>query len=208
VNISSDTLTFVVGFLPTQMAFIGHFTAAHDWERLKPTETMWISCEVWDDMATNNKAHFHRGGRIKSVGNLISNKWVDKNTGEERKQFRYRISKILTDSEFYEVTKLLDLDSSEESSLDTASGSGSSWQPTSRQLQQNAVGSDFSSPHTDSTGSRRTSFGNKANSFPVGSSEFQRDSSTPEQNHPQPTKQTFWTPSQRRDNSEPTDYWR
>lgn len=186
------------------MAFVGHFTAAHDWERLKPTETMWISCEVWDDMATKNKDLFRRGSHFKSVGNLISNKWVDKSTGEERKQFRYRISKILTDSEFYEVTKLLDLDSSEESSLDTRSGSGSSWQPTSRQQPQNAVGGDFASPHTDSTNSRRTQFGNKSSSFPVGSS----DSSTPEPNHSQANKQTFWTPSQRRDNSEPTDYWR
>lgn len=190
------------------MAFVGHFTAAHDWERLKPTETMWISCEVWDDIATKNKELFRRGSHFKSVGNLISNKWVDKSTGEERKQFRYRISKILTDSEFYEVMNLLDLDSSEKSSsLDPSSGE-SSWQPTSRQQQQNAVGS-FSSPHTDSTGSRRTPIGNKSSSFPVGNSNLQSDSSTPEQNHLQSNKQTFWTPSQRRGTSEPTtDYWR
>lgn len=189
------------------MAFVGHFTAAHDWERLKPTETMWISCEVWDDVATKHKATIRRGSHFKSVGNLISNKWLDKSTGEERKQFRYRISKILTDSEFYEVTRLLAVDSSESTSLD-ASGAGSSWQPSSRQQQLNREGDDFAPSKTDSTGiPRRTQHGNKSISFPVDS-ESDSDSSTTEQNHLQSNVHTYWTPSQRRGNGEPTDYWR
>jgi single-stranded DNA-binding protein len=82
-----------------QIALVGHFKAAHPAEKFKPTETMWLSCEMWDDIARTNNQVTRRGARINAVGTLISSKWVDKNSGEERKQFRFRISKLVKDEE-------------------------------------------------------------------------------------------------------------
>lgn len=93
------------------MAFVGHYEAQHEWERYKPTETMWVSAEIWDDSAKLYRSQIKKGGNVKCVGHLISNKWTDKNSGEERKQFRFRISRILSEKEFVDITNLLESDS-------------------------------------------------------------------------------------------------
>lgn len=79
---------------------VGHFAAAHEGERFKPTETMWLPSEVWDDLARENNQFTRRGAQVNAIGNLLSSKWVDKATGEERKQFRFRISKFLNEKDF------------------------------------------------------------------------------------------------------------
>jgi single-stranded DNA-binding protein len=73
----------------------GHFAAVHEWETNKPAETMWVQAEVWDDEARKHAGNLRKGQRVSGVGCLIFNKWTDKATGEERKQFKMRISKFM-----------------------------------------------------------------------------------------------------------------
>ena len=85
------------------LAVVGHFDPAHDWERYKPTETMWMSAEVWDNMARNHQTMLTKGTPISALGVMIHNKWQDKVTGEERKQFKLRITHILDNGEMQEM---------------------------------------------------------------------------------------------------------
>jgi len=40
------------------LAVQGHFLPQHTWEEFKPTETMWVSTEVWDDQAKKNAGEY------------------------------------------------------------------------------------------------------------------------------------------------------
>lgn len=70
---------------------------------------MWLPCEIWDHAAKTSQELIRKGSTVKCVGTLISNKWTDKVSGEERKQFRYRINKLLTDKEFHDLTTILEV---------------------------------------------------------------------------------------------------
>ena len=85
------------------LAVVGHFEPVHDWEKYKPTETMWMSAEVWDDMARNHQTMLTKGTPVSALGYMIHNKWQDKTTGEERKQFKLRITNILNQEEMQEM---------------------------------------------------------------------------------------------------------
>ena len=73
-------------------------------------ETMWVNVEVWDEVAKSNSENFRKGATLHGLGTLIFSKWIDKTTGEERKQFKHRLLKILTAEE---MTLFDDLGSSE-----------------------------------------------------------------------------------------------
>lgn len=83
---------------------MGHFKAIHEMETYKPTETMWLSAEVWDSVAKAAYANIKKGAVVRGVGYLIHNKWVDKNTGEERKMFKVRITKMLNYETFNDIS--------------------------------------------------------------------------------------------------------
>ena len=85
------------------LAVVGHFDPVHDWERYKPTETMWITAEVWDDMARNHQTMISKGTPISALGYMIHNKWQDKVTGEDRKTFKLRVTHILDGEEMQEM---------------------------------------------------------------------------------------------------------
>lgn len=85
------------------LAVTGHFAPMHDWELYKPTETMWLSSEVWDTQAKNNQANFKKGAPVCGIGYLIFNTWKDKVTGEDRKLFKMRFTNILTPEEMDEI---------------------------------------------------------------------------------------------------------
>jgi single-stranded DNA-binding protein len=68
---------------------------------------------MWNGVARSYNKVIKKGYSIRAVGHLISSKWVDKNTGEDRKQFRFRITKLLRDEEFQAIT------SSTEHAVDT-----------------------------------------------------------------------------------------
>ena len=65
----------------------------------KHAETMWINVEVWDDVAKNNVRSFRKGAALNGLGTLLIQKWTDKASGEERKQFKHRLLKIMTPAE-------------------------------------------------------------------------------------------------------------
>lgn len=91
---------YVINF---PLAVTGHFAPLHDWEMYKPTETMWLSSEVWDDQAKNNQVNFKKGAPVCGMGYLIHNTWKDKVTGEDRKQFKMRFTNILTPEDMADI---------------------------------------------------------------------------------------------------------
>lgn len=90
------------------MALVGHFNAVHPQEHFKPSEAMWLSTEMWGDVAKAHYSDIKKGHAFRGVGYIIQNKWVDKHTGEERKMYKLRITKVMAKEEFSEVSKLLD----------------------------------------------------------------------------------------------------
>jgi len=85
------------------LAVTGHFNAIHDWEKYKPAETMWMSCEVWNDEARAHQSNLYKGASISGVATLIFNKWTDKTTGEERKMTKVRFTNIMSAEEMAEM---------------------------------------------------------------------------------------------------------
>lgn len=70
------------------MAIVGHFPVQHGWERFKPTDTMWLYCEIWDAQARAQR--LHKGQAVQVAGHMIQSKWIDKTTGEDRKTLKLR----------------------------------------------------------------------------------------------------------------------
>ena len=60
---------------------------------------MWINVEVWDKIAKDSLQNFRKGASLNGLGTLIFNRWTDKASGEERKQFKYRLQKLMTADE-------------------------------------------------------------------------------------------------------------
>eukprot|EP01032_Pedospumella_encystans_P022954 gene22954-25999_t len=92
----------------TQLAVVGHFRPIHQQEQLKAAETMWLSMEMWDDLAKQYYANIKKGRPVRGVGYVIQNKWTDKDTGEERKMYKVRITKMMAAEEFDKVSELLE----------------------------------------------------------------------------------------------------
>lgn len=84
---------------------------------------MWINVEVWDRAAKESIQHFRKGASFNGLGTLIFNKWTDKGTGEERKQFKYRMQKLMTADE---MALFNDLDAMTVDNSDSSSESSSS----------------------------------------------------------------------------------
>jgi single-stranded DNA-binding protein len=112
-------------FTVQQLALVGHFQAVHPQEHTKAAETMWLSAEMWGDLARSQYSNIKKGHMLHGVGYLILNKWVDKLTGEERKLYKLRITKAMTHDEFNDVSVLLDVCTGDRASV-TASGRGDS----------------------------------------------------------------------------------
>ena len=93
---------YVINFA---LATTGHFTAQHEWERYKPTDTMWLSSEIWDEEAKKglNEGIIRKGAKFAGLGTLIFNKWQDKLTGEDRKILKCRILEILDRSDIEQL---------------------------------------------------------------------------------------------------------
>lgn len=78
------------------VAVADHYPAQHDWERHKPAATMWLNCEIWDDLARQHGAKLVKGAALQAAGNVVQSQWLDKNTGEQRKMQRLRITALLS----------------------------------------------------------------------------------------------------------------
>jgi single-stranded DNA-binding protein len=68
---------------------------------------MWLPCEVFNDLARDNIELLKKGLRIHVMGTLLFNKWIDKSTGEDRKQFRFRIQRFIPESQFLQISQIL-----------------------------------------------------------------------------------------------------
>lgn len=69
---------------------------------------MWLSVEVWDGLAKAHYQELKKGSIIRGVGYIVQNMWIDKLTGEERKMYKLRISKMLTEEAFKTAHTLLE----------------------------------------------------------------------------------------------------
>ena len=98
---------YVINF---SLAVVGHYTPVHEWERFKPTETMWMNSEIWDDLAKEQIGNIRKGSKFSGIGKLILNKWTDKTSGEERKLYKSRILKIMQQDELDNITESMELD--------------------------------------------------------------------------------------------------
>lgn len=91
-----------------QLAVVGHFKAIHELEYFKPAEAMWISVELWDELARQNAVQYTKGSMIYGVGYMVQNKWIDKLSGEERKMYKMRLTKTMSNEEFSHVTSIFE----------------------------------------------------------------------------------------------------
>ena len=98
---------YVINF---PLAVVGHFSPIHDWERLRPSETMWIGVEAWDELAKGVSLNYTKGSKLAGVALLLHNKWKDKVTGEDRKQFKLRLTKVMSEEDLREMVGDLELD--------------------------------------------------------------------------------------------------
>ncbi len=72
-----------------------------------------MSMEMWDDLAKKNYANIKKGRPVRGLGYVIQNKWTDKDTGEERKMYKVRITKMMAAEDFDKVSELFeDIDDS------------------------------------------------------------------------------------------------
>lgn len=64
---------------------------------------MWLPCEIIDDSALKFKHLIVKGSQITCIGSVVTSKWIDKNTNEERKKFLMKVENILTQDQFQNV---------------------------------------------------------------------------------------------------------
>jgi len=93
------------------LAVVGQFNPIYDGEKNKAAETMWVQTEVWDQLAEDNKSILKKGLYICGVGSMHYDKWLDKNTGEERKTLKLRVQKFITKDQ---LSSLLEIVNKEE----------------------------------------------------------------------------------------------
>jgi single-stranded DNA-binding protein len=60
---------------------------------------MWIGVEIWDSEAKRVIETYTKGSRIAGMAILMHNKWKDKVTGEDKKQFKLRMTKVMKEEE-------------------------------------------------------------------------------------------------------------
>ena len=69
---------------------------------------MWLSTEIWDDEAKNHFTSLKKGAPLCGTGVLMHNKWIDKQSGEERKQFKLRLLKVMSRNKVEEIVSATD----------------------------------------------------------------------------------------------------
>jgi single-stranded DNA-binding protein len=79
---------------------VGHYKAVHEWEKFKPSETLWIAAEAFDDLAKSNYERIKKGKAVQGSGYIVQNRWVDKITGEEKKMYKVRFTNFLSPEKF------------------------------------------------------------------------------------------------------------
>lgn len=92
-----------------QIAIQGHYKPLFESEKEKVKETVWLTCEIWDEKARESflSGYLQKGKYVRGVGNLIVSKWIDKNDGEEKSKNILRINKILlSDEEFQNIPNM------------------------------------------------------------------------------------------------------
>lgn len=90
------------------MGITSYFNPIFDSEKENSDKnTLWIPSEAFDDLAKDNISLFQKGRIIHAVGTLLCNHWIDKATGEDRKQLRFRVTKILKPEDFEVLKRIL-----------------------------------------------------------------------------------------------------
>ena len=146
------------------LAVQGHFLPQHSWEEFKPTETMWVNTEVWDDQAKKNAESFSKGSPLNAVGILIFNKWTDKTTGEDRKQFKVRITNVISPDDMGDMlgsSGVLDLEGNGEINPEqdpSVQSSDSGFQDYAPKDDDQSIGPPITSPMTGDDRDERIPF--------------------------------------------------
>ena len=67
---------------------------------------MWLKAEAWNEIA-KEAVEIPKGTKIQVIGKLLVNKWIDKGTGEERKNNVFRITRFLDEQQIEAIDKSL-----------------------------------------------------------------------------------------------------
>ena len=61
----------------------------------RAVETDWLPVEAWDRLAELCGKYLHKGSRVRVIGNLQTQSWEDKKTGERRFKVVVRADEVL-----------------------------------------------------------------------------------------------------------------
>lgn len=64
---------------------------------------MWVNAEMWDQEAKSNIINLRKGSSFGGIGYMILNKWIDKNSGEEKKANKIRVLKMISPNELDQI---------------------------------------------------------------------------------------------------------
>ena len=64
---------------------------------------MWVNAEMWDQEAKSNIMSLRKGSSFGGIGYMILNKWIDKNSGEEKKANKIRVLKMISPNELDQI---------------------------------------------------------------------------------------------------------
>ena len=70
---------------------VANFSIAVNRSYARDSETDWFDCELWDKNAQMAADYIKKGAKVCVTGSLITNKWVDKQTSQQRKSVKIRV---------------------------------------------------------------------------------------------------------------------
>ena len=70
---------------------VANFSIAVNRTYARDSETDWFDCEIWDKNAQMATDFIKKGSKVCVTGSLITNKWVDKQTQQQRKAVKIRV---------------------------------------------------------------------------------------------------------------------
>lgn len=77
-----------------------------------------MKTEIWDDLAKSSQGEIRKGATISGMGSLILNKWIDKTSGEEKKNYVLRVLKLIPSNQIKHLLESIDTSAVSDSSFE------------------------------------------------------------------------------------------
>ena len=59
-----------------------------------PNGGFWLTGSIWDQRAEACVEHLQRGARVHVIGELVQDTWTDRETGDERSEFKLNLDAV------------------------------------------------------------------------------------------------------------------